>query len=263
VKMEESNSSDTGDDNHFNTIQAFTIQLVTISCELAIMLGGVVPYVPQYLQIRKSQNTQGFSLYVCLALLMANTMRIVFWFGKHYETPLLIQSILMNICMFALIQLCVKVNTKEVIVQERRRERVFTDFDPAFFWKWTDFSSYLEFTMSVAALASMLMYFFIEYKVFVEMVGFIAVFTEALLGVPQFYRNLRNKSTYGMSVPMVSMWTTGDIFKTSYFYIRNTPPQFFICGSLQVMVDMMILCQVYIYRDNTLKKKRSERNINL
>ena len=48
------------------------------------------------------------------------------------------------------------------------------------------------------------------------------------------YRNLRNKSTYGMSVPMVSMWTTGDIFKTSYFYIRNTPPQFFICGSLQV-----------------------------
>jgi len=261
--MEETNASDTAEDNHFETIQALTVQLITVTCELAIMLGGVVPYVPQYLQIRKSQNTQGFSLYVCLALLMANTMRIVFWFGKHYETPLLIQSILMNICMFALVQLCVKVNTKEVIVQERRRERVFTDFDPAFFWKWTDFSSYLEFTMTVAALASMLMYFLIEYKPFVEFIGFVAVFTEALLGVPQFYRNLRNKSTYGMSVPMVLMWTTGDIFKTSYFYLRNTPPQFFICGSLQVMVDMMILCQVYIYRENTLKKKRSERNLQL
>ena len=65
---------------------------------------------------------------------------------------------------------------------------MFTDFDPTYFWKWTDFSSYVEFTMTVAALASMLMYFLLEYKPFVEMIGFVAVFTEALLGVPQFYR---------------------------------------------------------------------------
>jgi len=96
------------------------------------MFGGVVPYVPQYLQIRQKQTTQGFSLYVCLALLLANTLRIIFWFGKHYETPLLIQSILMNICMFALVQLCVSVNNKDVIVTERRREHVFTDLDPNF-----------------------------------------------------------------------------------------------------------------------------------
>ena len=44
----------------------------------------------------------------------------------------------------------------------------------------------------------------------------------------------RNKSTYGMALSMVFMWTCGDIFKTSYFYLRQTPPQFFICGSLQV-----------------------------
>jgi hypothetical protein len=45
----------------------------------------------------------------------------------------------------------------------------------------------------------------------------------------------RNKSTYGMAMSMVCMWTCGDIFKTSYFYLRQTPPQFFICGSLQVV----------------------------
>lgn len=33
---------------------------------------------------------------------------------------------------------------------------------------------------------------------FVEAVGFAAVFTEAMLGTPQFYRNYCNKSTYGM-----------------------------------------------------------------
>jgi len=238
-------------------------QFVTFACEMAIMFGGVVPYVPQYLQIRQKQTTQGFSLYVCLALLLANTLRIIFWFGKHYETPLLIQSILMNICMFALVQLCVSVNNKDVIVTERRREHVFTDLDPNFFWGWTDFTSYVEFIMTLAAIGSMLMYFLIDYAPFVETVGFLAVFMEAMLGVPQFYRNHKNKSTYGMSIPMVLMWSTGDVFKTSYFYLRNTPPQFFICGSLQVCVDLLILGQVWLYRENTSKKKKSERSMNL
>ena len=107
--------------------------------------------------------------------------------------------------------------------------------------------------MLVAVLASILMFFLIDFSPFVETVGFLAVFTEACLGVPQFYRNFKNRSvslpesdyhrtmilfvrsTYGMSLQMVIMWTCGDVFKTSYFYLRNTPPQFFICGALQVV----------------------------
>lgn len=239
--------------------ESLFLQFVTLGCEMAMVFGGVVPYIPQYIQIKQKQTTQGFSLYVCLALLMANTLRILFWFGKHYETPLLVQSILMNITMFSLVQLCVSVNTKEVIVSERRRERVFTDFDLDYFWQWTDFTSYVECVMTIAALGAMFMYFLVEYPPFVETVGFLAVFTEAMLGVPQFYRNFKNKSTYGMALSMVCMWTCGDIFKTSYFYLRQTPPQFFICGSLQVMVDFLILGQVWLYRENTKKKKRSEK----
>lgn len=45
-----------------------------------MVLGSVVPYIPQYLTIRSSQNTEGFSLYVCLTLLVANILRILFWF---------------------------------------------------------------------------------------------------------------------------------------------------------------------------------------
>ena len=100
-----------------------------------------------------------------------------------------------------------------------------------------------------------------------------------------------------MSLQMVIMWTCGDVFKTSYFYLRNTPAQFFICGAMQVIflykfenvfiffklcslyfqvtVDLCILAQVWIYRsldlelsdltlflvnrENTEKRKRSER----
>lgn len=49
---------------------------------------------------------------------------------------------------------------------------------------------------------------------------------------------------------MVVMWTCGDIFKTMYFLLRDAPVQFWVCGSIQVVVDLLILLQVFIYRDN-------------
>lgn len=45
----------------------------------AMVVGGVIPYVPQYRQIKQTQDADGFSLMVCLTLLVANTLRILFW----------------------------------------------------------------------------------------------------------------------------------------------------------------------------------------
>lgn len=45
-------------------------------------------------------------------------------FGKRYEIPLLIQSIIMNVTMLAMIHLCVHVRSKNQII--RGRERRFT-----------------------------------------------------------------------------------------------------------------------------------------
>lgn len=45
----------------------------------SMIVGGVLPYVPQYRQIARTQDSEGFSLLVCLALLVANTLRIFFW----------------------------------------------------------------------------------------------------------------------------------------------------------------------------------------
>lgn len=44
-----------------------------------MIFGGVVPYIPQYREIKKKEDAEGFSLYVCLALLIANSLRIFFW----------------------------------------------------------------------------------------------------------------------------------------------------------------------------------------
>ena len=55
------------------------------------------------------------------------------------------------------------------------------------------------------------------------------------------------------SKKMVGMWTCGDIFKTCYFVIREAPPQFWICGSLQVLIDISIFVQVFVYRNLVAK----------
>ncbi|KAL0110573.1 hypothetical protein PUN28_013871 [Cardiocondyla obscurior] len=227
----------------------------------AMIFGAVVPYVPQYKEIKRKEDAEGFSLYVCLTLLIANTLRILFWFGKRYELPLLLQSILMILAMFVMIKLCINVQNRTQII--KAKERVLTEFvyfadlDAKFFWKWTDFKSYLSFMILFASVGGVITYLFQDVPIFIEILGFLAVLIEAMLGVPQFLRNSSNKSTVGMSIAMVAMWTIGDIFKTCYFVLRDTPVQFQVCGAVQVTIDIAILAQVYLYKTSSTVHTRA------
>ena len=58
-------------------LQVFN-QLVLWIAAGAMIFGGVVPYIPQYRDILRTQNAEGFSTYVCLVLLVANILRILF-----------------------------------------------------------------------------------------------------------------------------------------------------------------------------------------
>ncbi len=60
-------------------LKHFVVGLVSLGAQVGIVVGGVVPYVPQYFALRRTGSTKGFSTYVCLALLVANTLRILFW----------------------------------------------------------------------------------------------------------------------------------------------------------------------------------------
>jgi len=62
--------------NDFVSVVETVIIWVAIS---AMVLGGVVPYIPQYRKIWRSKDAQGFSTFVCLVLLIANILRILFW----------------------------------------------------------------------------------------------------------------------------------------------------------------------------------------
>jgi len=238
----------------FSIPEMSVYNIVSLVAQGAMVLGGVVPYIPQYLDIRKSQNAEGFSTYVCLALLVANTLRILFWFGKFYELPLLVQSIIMVLCMMMMLHLCVNVKNRTEIVSFKKRTFLEMKFERDF-WQWTDFLSYIQFMTVFSALGVFVTYMLIEFPLYVETIGFLAVFTEAMLGVPQFWQNLQNRSTQGMSIKMVCFWLSGDIFKTVYFLVRKAPLQFFLCGALQVSVDLAILCQVGVYWGQPIYQK--------
>lgn len=219
-------------------------QLVSWIASFAIMFGGVVPYIPQYRDIRRTQNAEGFSTYVCLVLLIANILRILFRFGRYFETPLLWQSIIMITTMLVMLNLCTNVRMATELSTKRRS---FTDFDLNYFWSWSRFMDYLQCVLAFTLLATYVTYLMLDSVLFVETLGFLAVFTEAMLGTPQLYCNYQNKSTEGMSIKMVLMWTSGDTFKSGYFLLTQAPMQFWICGLLQVCVDIAILFQVYYY----------------
>ncbi len=46
---------------------------------------------------------------------------------------------------------------------------------------------------------------------------------------------------------MVLLWLGGDAIKTIYFVQRQSPLQFVMCGTLQCIVDIAVLVQVFIY----------------
>ncbi|XP_071959180.1 solute carrier family 66 member 2-like isoform X2 [Antedon mediterranea] len=218
----------------------------------SIMFGGIVPYIPQYLQIKRTDNADGFSTYVCLALILANLLRILFWFGHPFEFPLLAQSVIMLATMLVMLHLCTQVKAMQEI---STRKRKFTDFDARYFWQWSRFRDYVLFLAVFTLTGALVNYLFLGFFVYVELIGFLAVFTEAMLGSPQFYRNLQNKSTQGMSVQMVCFWLSGDLFKTGYFVVNEAPMQFWVCGVLQVSIDVAILLQVYCYRGQQPRRK--------
>lgn len=152
----------------------------------------------------------------------------------------------MILAQLMLLELCVRVKRLDTSVSIVRRR--FISFNIRYFWRWTDLCSYIMFLCLVSALLGAAMYFLIDCELFVETVGYCALVIESMLGLPQVIKNQKNKSVEGMSLSMVLMWLGGDTFKTAYFIQNNVPFQFWLCGLLQITIDLLILVQVCLFR---------------
>ena len=61
---------------------------------IGMAVGPPLVYVDQLLSIVRRRDSTGFSMDVCGVLITANIIRVFFWFGKRFETALLVQSLL-------------------------------------------------------------------------------------------------------------------------------------------------------------------------
>ena len=66
-------------EHHYEALFGIFRVLVTWGAVGSMIFGGVVPYIPQYRTIRRTRDAEGFSTFVCLVLLVANILRILFW----------------------------------------------------------------------------------------------------------------------------------------------------------------------------------------
>ncbi|XP_074603478.1 solute carrier family 66 member 2 isoform X2 [Brevipalpus obovatus] len=241
---------------------------------LFLMFGGALPYIPQYLEISEKNDAEGFSMLVCFILLIANITRIFYWIGQRYNVVLLYQSFIMIFVMFAMIEICVRVKQRTTLVPSKNRfffdsqnqtkvkpepnVRRFLDFDMKYFWDWTDFISYLEFTASYTVLLGLLTYSFYGTQAcrpYTEAIGYFSLLVESTLALPQLIKNQHNKSTKGLSKIMVALWATGDIYKTIvFFFDEQISKPFVVCGVCQITIDLLIAVQVYFYGQNVHPK---------
>jgi len=159
--------------------------------------------------------------------------------------------------MLLMLEISVRMNRRTVPALQRTS--VWKgDFFSAF-WRWNDLSSFMLALLLFTFVGSVISVIFMKYTFYVEALGMISLLVEACLGLPQFLRNLQRKSTQGMSVKMVLAWLIGDLGKTLYFIFRSTPAQFYICSCLQITLDVLILCQVWLYGRRAPMTPRSTR----
>ncbi|XP_076991280.1 solute carrier family 66 member 2 isoform X2 [Tamandua tetradactyla] len=164
--------------------------------------------------------------------------------GSRFCLPVLKPACFSLLPVFLFVNVAADSKEEEIRAPPRRSH---LDLDPHHFWHWSSFGDYVQCVLAFTGVAAYVTYLSIDSALFVETLGFLAVFTEALLGVPQLYRNYQHRSTEGMSIKMVLMWASGDAFKTAYFLLHRAPLQFSVCGLLQVLVDLAILLQAHAY----------------
>lgn len=78
-----------------------------------LILGQIVPYLPQFHHMIKTRDSSGFSTAVPMVIISASLLRLLFWsslhrLGKPFSLVLVAQSLVMIATQLTLIHVCVR-----------------------------------------------------------------------------------------------------------------------------------------------------------
>jgi uncharacterized protein with PQ loop repeat len=233
-------------------------QLISLGIDISMVLAPVIGYVDQYKMIVKERQSEAFSKLVSLILMLANVLRIFFWFGKRFETVMLYQSFVMIIAQFVMLHVC----TRYPNSTQKHAQPLLKNPSLQNFWNWPDLQSYGVFIGGFSVVVAVFSLFLIPTSDrYVELLGYAALMTEACLGLPQLIQNFKNKSTEGFSLVLLGTWFLGDAYKTLFFIFKGLPNQFIACGAFQLAVDCLLLFQVLTYNKQQQQHRSNNKSL--
>ena len=203
-----------------------------------------IGYMHQYMKIASLKKTEGFSKNICFILIMSYIFRIFFWIGQHFEKSILFNAIFGVFIQLLLLRICLIFDTK---LQNDVTLYRFLNYKE--FWNWPFFTDYLIFIFLISMIITVLSLMIgFHNKPYVFILGVITSIIESFSDLPQIYEIYISKNPYTVSYLLIFCWVSGDIFKVSYFFCRDTPIQLILCGLFQLTTDIILSMQIIYYR---------------
>ena len=220
-----------------------------------------VGYFFQALKFKKTKSTKGFAKFLCFLLLIANILRCIFWLGKRFNITLLFQAIVVIISQIYLIHVYFQFQDELPFNADNKPLCEYLlnwkeTLNPYNIWNWTNEIEYYKFIFIFIIIMIILSISigFSNLKFF-DIIGTLSVSFETFIELPQIKENCLTKNIKNLSGAMVFLWFIGDLFKTWYNLLFESPLQMILGGLVMNCEDIILSTQVLIYDENNFISK--------
>ncbi|PVH18218.1 uncharacterized protein CXQ87_001136 [Candidozyma duobushaemuli] len=247
--------------------------------------------------IYRNKSSMGFSIDICLSMLVSSILRILYYFVTPYEISLLRQSFSMVFIQCLLLRTSLKYRPSNynpdnlpelpdlseelsqvpkalvspysydqsefyihsissvlqwISVWGKQGLRLFDVYykRPGCFWQWIEQHKYWSFIGKFTLLFTVLTVFFQKSDAFGSTIGFIGLFVESLLPLPQILLLNRLGSVKDFKSVLLVSWLCGDLTKLSYLFFGTSQISiiFILAALFQMSLDLVILYQYFHFK---------------
>lgn len=238
--------------------------IIKYSADILMIFIPSIGYIFQAMKFKQTKSSKGFARFLCLLLLIANILRVFFWFGKKFSLPLLFQAIIVIISQIYLIHVYLEYQEDLPMKTEKTMNEYLTNWketlSPKKIWNWNDEIEYYKFMLFIIVFLSIICTVVGTKNLqFYEILGTLSVSCETFIELPQIKENCMIKNTKNLSGTMVFMWFVGDLFKTTYNLMYKSPMQMIIGGIIMNCEDIILSSQFLVYDENSFVNKIFQR----